>query len=301
MRLVHEYNREKTMRWLHKERLQKIKVLEKLAHLNQLSDRRMLTQEYILEAHSLMPDNPADAERYYRLALNICIDMYERGEASDTDDIANVYFQIAQALKLQGKLKESEEVISLAQKYRGPLYTLLRNASCNALPHPDMEPLRGDYSGICYVDLPIAANDSRVMLKTAYNRHKNKKGIGPWDDVQHLLLSNRIKELNDCSFTHCLNLVLFDSGDGVSYLGCDSFSNCPELHTAILGMSVLNRGNRVFNNCPKLEFVYMDAAVKDQFIRFRRDERQDTGFASWFRNCPKLHSIRFSDETQYQL
>lgn len=302
MRLVHEYNREKVVRWMHKERLQRIATLEKYDRQNQLSDRRILAHDYELEGHTLMYENPAKAERYFHLALEIYIAVYEDSESSSTDDISNAYYQIAQALKLQGKEKESTEVIALAQKYRGPLYVAFRNAGLDFPMHPNIEPLRNEYSGICYVDLPIySVNNNRAILNTAYNYHKNRNGIGPWDDIQYLILSDRIKELNDCSFTHCSQLEVLDSGAGVAYLGCDSFNKCPELHTVILGESILNRSNRVFNDCPKLDTVYADAAIKEQFIHAWNDISRNDGYASWFKNCPLLTSILFSDETEYPL
>lgn len=302
MRLVHEYNREIVIRWMRKEHLQRIATLEKYDRQNQLSDRRILAHDYELEGQTLMYENPAKAERYFHLALEIYIAVYEDNESSSTDDISNAYYQIAQALKLQGKEKESTEVIALARKNRGPLYVTFRNAGLNSLLRPTAEPLRNEYSGICYVDLPIySVNKDRAILNTAYNYHKNRNGIGSWDDIQYLILSDRIKELNDCSFPHCSQLEVFDSGAGVVYLGCDSFSKCPELHTVILGKSILNRSNRVFNECPKLDTVYADAAIKEQFIHAWNDISRNDGYASWFKNCPLLTSILFSDETEYPL
>lgn len=302
MRLIHEYNRDKVMRWIHKERLQKIAILEKYDRANQLSDRKILAQEYEIEGHTLMFDNPIKAEKYFRLALDIYISEYEDNEPSSTSDMANAYFQISQALKIQGRDKESEEITSIAQKYQGPFFSTLRNTSLDFILTLKVEPIRSDYSGVCYVDMPTTVvNRNRIMLSTAYNYHKNKKDIGPWDDVSYLILSDRINQLNDCSFTHCSQLEVFDSGNGVTYLGCDSLSKCPELHTVILGESIRNCSNRVFNDCPKLDTVYADAAIKEHFIRGWNDISRNDGFASWFKNCPLLTSILFSDETEYPI
>ena len=100
MRLVHEHNRDKVERWLQKQRLQKISTLEKYDKQCMLSDRRLLTDEYEYIGDYLMFDDPANAEVYFRKALDIYLS--DPSLKDDNTTISTLYSRIEYAVKLQG-------------------------------------------------------------------------------------------------------------------------------------------------------------------------------------------------------
>lgn len=125
MRLVHEYNREIVERWMHKQRLHKIATLEKYDRLNQLSDRRMLATEYILEGNELMWEDPAKAELYFRKALRVYKEVYKDDEKAGAEDLFCIYHRIGRALEEQGELDACAKMMRVAGDYK----VLRRNVS----------------------------------------------------------------------------------------------------------------------------------------------------------------------------
>lgn len=101
MRLVHEHNREKVKKWSLKRQLSKIITLEMYDQINQLSDRRMLAQEYEIAGDMIMFENPIEAARYFRFAINIYLDVHKDDEVLAAEDISYARGQLSLAWHLQ--------------------------------------------------------------------------------------------------------------------------------------------------------------------------------------------------------
>lgn len=118
MRLVHEYNRGKVERYLHKKRLEKIAVLEELDHRGELSDRSMLSAEYESESFSqMLANNKVQAEEYLKKALQIHLDMFEQGAQSEAKNVSYYYRQLGALLKALRENAKSESMYQKAEKY----------------------------------------------------------------------------------------------------------------------------------------------------------------------------------------
>lgn len=118
MRLVHEYNREKVERYLHKKRLEKIAALEELDRRGELSDRSMLSAEYESESFSqVLADNKVQAEAYLRKALQIHLDMFEQGVQSEAENVSYYYRQLGDLLKALRENTKSVSMYEKAEKY----------------------------------------------------------------------------------------------------------------------------------------------------------------------------------------
>lgn len=114
MRLVHEYNREKVERYLHKQRVEKIAALEKLDRRGELTDRSMLSAEYESESlNQMLADNKVQAEEYLEKALQIHLDMFEQGVQSEAENVSYYYRQLGDLLKA---LRENTKSVSMYQK-----------------------------------------------------------------------------------------------------------------------------------------------------------------------------------------
>lgn len=118
MRLVHEYNREKVERYLHKKRLEKIAVLEELDRRGKLSDRSILSAEYEYESSDQMRmDNEIQAEEYLKKALQIHLDMFEQGVQSEAENVSYYYRQLGALLKVLRENAKSDSMFQKAEKY----------------------------------------------------------------------------------------------------------------------------------------------------------------------------------------
>lgn len=118
MRLVHEYNREKVERYLHKQRLEKIAALEELDRRGELSARSMLSAEYESESFSqVLADNKVQAEAYLIKALQIHLDMFEQGVQSEAEKVSYYYRQLGDLLKALRENAKSASMYQKAEKY----------------------------------------------------------------------------------------------------------------------------------------------------------------------------------------
>ena len=126
---------------------------------------------------------------------------------------------------------------------------------------------------------------------------KKDGGVKIWDNICHLVISNDVRMLDDVSFSDCENLETVRITDTVEYLGCDSFSRCPKLREVTIESAASNRANRVFCNNPRLSRVYINDSLKTEFQEEILRGDYYFGYSSWFRNCPELRSICFSDGT----
>lgn len=118
MRLVHEYNREKVERYLHKRRLEKIAVLEELDRRGELSDRSILSLEYEYESSDQMRvNNEIQAEEYLKKALQIHLDMFEPGVQSEAENVSYYYCPLGSLLKALGENAKSTSMYQKAEKY----------------------------------------------------------------------------------------------------------------------------------------------------------------------------------------
>ena len=134
----------------------------------------------------------------------------------------------------------------------------------------------------------------RKMFR-AFNR-KNYEGVKIWDNICHLVIANDVRMLDDVSFCDCENLETVRIPDTVEYLGCDSFSRCPRLREVTIESAASDSANRVFSDNPCLSRVFINASLKTEFQK-EVLSRDGFGYSSWFRNCPELRSICFTDGT----
>lgn len=152
---------------------------------------------------------------------------------------------------------------------------------------------------IHFPDRPVKGDlTDRDFWRDCQNREYDHYGTGEkrWDNVCHLVIGNGIRQLDDTAFLECRNLESVRISDTVEYLGCDSFGRCPKLRSVVLGREVKNSANRVFCNNPNLIQVMIDASLKEAFQKEKlRGDFQ--GFGSWFKNCPKLFALSFTDGT----
>lgn len=118
MRLVHEYNREKVERYLHKQHLEKIARLEEFDRRGELSDRTMLSDAYESESTTqLLEDNYALAEEYLRKALQIHLEMFEQGRQREAENVIYCYRELARMAKHFGTREKSEQYYQWAEEY----------------------------------------------------------------------------------------------------------------------------------------------------------------------------------------
>lgn len=118
MRLVHEYNREKVERYLHKKHLERIAAMEKLDRRGELSDRSMLSAEYESESiNQMREDNVIQAEAYLKKALQIHLDMFEQGAQHEAENVSYYYHQLGALLKGFGQKAKSETMYQKADEY----------------------------------------------------------------------------------------------------------------------------------------------------------------------------------------
>lgn len=118
MRLVHEYNREKVERYLHKQHLEKIARLEEFDRRGELSDRSMLAEAYAQEStNQLLADNDALAEEYLHKALQIHLEMFEQGMQHEVENVIYDYRELARMAKHFGTREKSEQYYQRAEEY----------------------------------------------------------------------------------------------------------------------------------------------------------------------------------------
>lgn len=118
MRLVHEYNREKVERYLHKQHLEKIARLEEFDRRGELSDRAMLSEAYEFEStNQLLEDNYALAEEYLHKALRIHLKMFEQGAQSEVENVIYYYRQLALMAAHFGMQEKTEQYDRKAAEY----------------------------------------------------------------------------------------------------------------------------------------------------------------------------------------
>lgn len=118
MRLVHEYNREKVERYLHKQHLEKIAQLEEFDRRSELSDRAMLSEAYAQEStNQLLADNDALAEEYLRKALRIHLEMFEQGAQSEVENVIYYYRQLALMAAHFGMREKTEQYDRKVEEY----------------------------------------------------------------------------------------------------------------------------------------------------------------------------------------
>lgn len=116
---------------------------------------------------------------------------------------------------------------------------------------------------------------------------------GKWNNICHLIIPNGFTKLNDCACSDAQNLESVYIGDTVSYIGNDSFCNCPKLTSVYIGGSVDASYTRAFRNCPELRSVTMSAHLKS--VIFSRQAMCRQSAWPWFVDCPQLKWIRFDD------
>ena len=121
MRLVHEYNREKVERYLHKQHLEKIARLEEFDRRGELSDRSMLSEAYESESTTqLLEDNYALAEEYLHKALRIHLEMFEQGAQREVENVIYYYDQLALLaahLGMQEKMEQYDRKVAEYEQY----------------------------------------------------------------------------------------------------------------------------------------------------------------------------------------
>ena len=118
MRLVHEYNREKVERYLHRQHLEKIARLEEFDRRGELSDRAMLSEAYAQEStNQLLANNDALAEEYLRKALQIHLEMFEQGVQREVENVIYCYRELARMAEHFGTREKSEQYAQKAEEY----------------------------------------------------------------------------------------------------------------------------------------------------------------------------------------
>ena len=136
----------------------------------------------------------------------------------------------------------------------------------------------------------------RKMFRAFNREYYNYYGGKIWDNICHLVIANDVRMLDDVSFCDCESLETVRIPDTVEYLGCDSFSRCPRLREVTIESAASDSANRVFSDNPCLSRVFINASLKTEFQK-EVLSRDGFGYSSWFRNCPELRSICFTDGT----
>ncbi len=156
------------------------------------------------------------------------------------------------------------------------------------------------YPEQCYFLDPYLVNDSSLCsMKDLWNSKSLAHGGRVWDNVCHIRIGENIENLNDLACCGAQNLETVNLGDKVRYIGTDSFSSCPKLHSVYIGKSVTDNAGRAFNNCRSLKYVLVHASLKEKFHEVGSGKW--SGFGSWFADCPNLFSIKFTDGSSFSL
>ena len=109
--------------------------------------------------------------------------------------------------------------------------------------------------------------------------------------------------IQDLSFNEHPFIEFVKLDTELTYVGCHSFSNCPNLKKVVIGEKAFLNGNanRAFCNDPNLcTFII----VPDANSRLREDVYPSADIENcmngceWFRNCPKLSHLIIADTTR---
>lgn len=75
------------------------------------------------------------------------------------------------------------------------------------------------------------------------------------DDLERIVLGNRVEQLNDRAFANCIALKEVKLGNSLYYIGDYAFYGCTSLEEIELGYSVTNIQTSAFEGCTSLQKV----------------------------------------------
>lgn len=139
----------------------------------------------------------------------------------------------------------------------------------------------------------------QYKTKNNYNWHvvevscENELDYVDKKNIQHLILSNNLKTINDKEFFECSGLKTIKIPDSVTYIGNESFRRCNSLRNIIIPDSITDMGNSVFSECRRLRQIALPENLKE--LR-PREQFDDDGIMynefGFFEDCEYLEDIK---------
>lgn len=87
------------------------------------------------------------------------------------------------------------------------------------------------------------------------------EGLFWGNSLETVIISNKVKRIENHAFADCSNLVTLDLSEGLEYIGRGAFSNCGHLEEVIIPSSVKKIGVFAFQGCSNLNHIVVPGSV----------------------------------------